>query len=336
MAAATLGLASLPGGADGGDDPRSSDSQPVSQPTSAPQHEPEAIPIETTPPWLEDSAAASRVVEIHHAKVVEGEEIRDVLLGEMLTKSLLVLASATTAAEAWQHLLGAARRIVIKFNQVGAETLLTTDPLARAIVESLIEAGYAPATIALVEAPRNLGTMYGLGQASPEWGGEIRVLDTRVELAEYLYEADALINVPFVKTHRIAGMSGALKNLSHALIRHPARYHDNACSPYVGQIVGNREISSRLKLTIANTLRAVIRNGPEARPEDVVTCGQLLLGQDPVAVDAVGHELLMRQRRRAELDALFRVPYLEAAARDGVGRLNAHELDRIKIEFEGA
>jgi hypothetical protein len=214
---------------------------------------------------------------------------------------------------------------------VGADVLLTNEPVARVLVHQLERAGYERTRVSLVEVL--VGTSKDLGTVEPTtgWGAPIRVGGLPQDVANFLYEADAVINVPFLKTHRIAGMSGAMKNVSHAVIRHPARCHANSCSPYVGQVIGNKEVSSRLRVNVVNALRTVARNGPKAAPSDTVQCGALLIGFDPVAVDTVGHELLLAQRRKLGIDKVFDVPYLDAAAADGVGRRALHELDCVPV-----
>ncbi len=244
------------------------------------------------------------------------------------------MVGARTAGDAWRTILGPAQRIVLKFNHVGAGVLGTNEPLARALIESLGGADYALNGIAAVEAPETLPAELGLRVPEAGWGAPIPVGDGVDALAAYLYESDALINVSLLKTHQIAGMSGALKNLSHGLIRHPARYHGHKCSPYVGQVVGNKEVSSRLKINIVNALRLVVRNGPDAARGDVVDCGTLLMAFDPVAVDTVGHELLLSKRHSAGLTDGVDVPYLTAAAEWGVGRRAPYKLHRKRVRHD--
>ena len=78
-----------------------------------------------------------------------------------------------------------------------------------------------------------------------------------------------MINVPFIKTHNIAGMTCGLKNLSHALVKHPAHYHANGCSPFIGDIVAADPIRKKLKLTIVDAFRVVFQGGPAARVENL-------------------------------------------------------------------
>ncbi len=284
-----------------------------------------------TPWWMGPAFPRSRVVDVRGAAIGDRDAMDEPALAEMVTMGLVTLTGTKTPTAAWRAILGRSSRLLIKFNHVGAEKLATNSPLARVLVESLTEAGYKTSDIVLVEVEKQV--QHALGVAAPPtgWGQKIPVGDGEEELAEYLLWAEAVINVPLIKTHRIAGMSGALKNLSHALIRHPARYHANQCSPYVAQIVGHKAVNGRLKLNVANALRTVARGGPEAGMDNVVTANRLLMGFDPLAVDAVAYELLLAQRRSLGALAAFDVPYMVSAAELGVGRLAAHQVERVPV-----
>jgi hypothetical protein len=90
-----------------------------------------------------------------------------------------------------------------------------------------------------------------------------------------------------------------------------------------------------LKLTIVAALRVVLRNGPDARQEDMFDYGGLLVGYDPVAVDAVGLDTLTRLRYRVGLREPLRVRYLRSAGDLGVGRCQPAELERVAVASGG-
>ncbi|MFH1745544.1 MAG: DUF362 domain-containing protein [Planctomycetota bacterium] len=292
-------------------------------------------PGSTEPPWwMKTPGKLSRVVDIRSPHYTLDETSDPATIKKLLARGLRALTDATNPKQAWSSILSNARRILIKFNSVGAATLRTTPVVATALMEHLVETGYRASDIALVEIPENLKRTLGGQSASKNWGAGIPVGQNVEPLAEYVYQADAIINVPFLKTHLIAGMSGCMKNLSHAVIRHPALYHANGCAPYVGQVIANKEVSSRLRLNIVNALRIVIRNGPDAWEADIGNHGGLLLGFDPVAVDTVGREVLQHHRREQGLAADLEVNYLESAAQADIGRHEAHELEQLVISHE--
>ncbi len=286
------------------------------------------------PWWLERHHPRSRVVDIRSSNVLHASDVARTALGEMLDRGIRELTDAKTPEHAWWTVLGSAERIVVKFNSVGADVINTNEPLARLLVDRIAAAGYAPERIALIDLPGFLTRELGTREAVRGWGAPVAVGAGLEPLAEYLYEADAIINIGLLKTHRIAGMSGCLKNLSHALMRHPAWYHGNRCSPYVGQVVGSKEVSSRLKLNVTNAVRVVVNRGPDARPEDVIGYGGLLLGFDPVAVDNVGLSILAMERQRRGLTPALGVRYLASAAEMGLGRWRPADIERIALEAD--
>jgi len=322
-ATATLGILSNP--------PRGR--AQTTQPAGNASHVSSPVP---PPWWLDDHrsrpSGKSRVIDIRSDSVLHASVVDRVIIGEMLDQGIQNLTGAASAERAWRAVLGPAERIVVKFNTVGAAVIKTNDALAPVLVERISAAGYAPENIALAEVPRFVTQELGAPEVARGWGKPIQLAGRPEPLAQYLYDADAVINVPFLKTHQIAGMSGCMKNLSHALIRHPARYHGNGCSPYVAQVVGSNAVASKLKLNIVNAIRLVANRGPDAREEDIVAWGGLLLGFDPLAVDTVGLSILAAERRRLGLSPQLRVRYLAAAARMGLGRWRPAEIDRTVLE----
>jgi hypothetical protein len=300
-------------------------SRAATRPASAPASQPAG------PWWMGPEYPRSRVVDVRSGDVLTASVADSLALERLLDEALRKLTEAPTAAAAWRQVLGSARRIVLKFNGVGAEVINTSAAMAEVLVAGLRRAGYDPPTVALVEVPEYLRERLGSRAVPAGWGPPIAVGGRPEPLASYLYDADALINVPFLKTHQIAGMSGCLKNLSHALIRHPARYHDNGCSPYVGQVIGSQVVSSKLRLNVVNALRIVARNGPDATEDDIVPYGGLLLGFDPVAVDTVGLDLLAVERRRLGFGEEIAVPHLVSAGEAGVGRWRPGQVERVAL-----
>src|SRR5262249_37317120 len=128
--------------------------------------------------------------------------------------------------------------------------------------------------------------------------------------------------------------SGACINLSHGIARHPARMHAGGCSPYVGDMVGSPNVSSRIKLNIVSALRCVLEKGADARVGDVVDHFGLLLGFDPAAVDATAVVVLQSERRRRSIPHDLRVRYLENMEGRGLGRTRLEDIDQVVRELD--
>ena len=283
------------------------------------------------PWWMSLPDTRSRVLDVRSPRVLNSNVADRVTLGRMLERALQTITDENSTTAAWQRVLGESRRIAVKFNSVGAELINTNAAVAEVLVEQLKAAGYAPDTVTLVEVPDYLNAHLGTQVAPGGWGDRIGVGDYEEPLAAYLLEADAVINVPFLKTHQVAGMSGCMKNLSHAVIRHPARHHGNGCSPAVAQVIGSQPVSARLKLNIVNALRIVVDKGPDAEEQHLEDYGGLLVGFDPVACDSVGLGLLAVERRRRNINGPVEVRYLSAAGDRGVGRWHPADIRRTGL-----
>lgn len=290
----------------------------------------DGVPVER-PWWWAAEPERARVVECREARVVHAGELQEPVVREMLELGLNVFVGVADAASAWRQVLGNARRILLKFNRVGAATLATNEVVATALVDSLEAAGFERREIVAAELPGAVLRALGVRAAADGWSDSLQLDGEDEPLAAYLQECDALINVPLLKTHRLAGMSGALKNVSHAVVRRPARYHGNGCAPYIGQIVGSGAIAGRLRLNVGNALRIVYAQGPEARKADVSAYGALLFSRDPVALDTVGLSILRAERQRLKCPGAITVSYLEDAGAREVGRATLHGIERLRV-----
>jgi len=284
-----------------------------------------------------DRSLKSVVAHIRANEVLAGNNIHERLLGEMIDVGVRIATRQTTGTTAdWNRLLNPDDIIAIKFNSVGGKALGTTVPMALQLVQSLGRSGFAPDRIILIEVPdvpeiRQLKTqprVHAWTEKRVSFGSGEEQLDAVLE------EATAIINVPFLKTHNIAGMTGCLKNLSHALIRRPKRYHANACAPYVGDIIALPQIRSKLRLHIGNVLRGVFDGGPQAKTDSIWPHSGLLVSTDPVAADAVGTDIINDQRTKAKLpiigDADGHIPHVHAAAARGLGTDDQDYIDLVE------
>jgi hypothetical protein len=271
-----------------------------------------------------DQSLKSPVVHVERGEVVDRESIHTTLLREMVEEGVKALTGTKRPGDAWNRLLQPDDVIGIKFNQVGFRELDSTDVMAAQLLESLAAAGFGPDRVILIEVPTVLAAkLKTRPQVIGFAGGEVSYGTGSDELAAVLQEVTAIINVPFLKTHNIAGMTGCLKNLSHALVRRPGRCHGQACAPYVGNIVALPQIRSKLRLHLVNAIRALYDGGPAVKPQGIWNHAGLIISRDPVAADAVGTDIINEHRQRHKLppigNAAGQIPHLHTAARLGLG-----------------
>jgi len=110
-----------------------------------------------------------------------------------------------------------------------------------------------------------------------------------------------LINLPVLKDHQSAGVTLALKNLSHGLVNNVARSHStpslNACGTFIPGVCALPMLRSKVVLHVLDGLRGVMQGGPGARrPENVWEQKTLWLATDPVAMDRIGWGIVDARR----------------------------------------
>ena len=83
-------------------------------------------------------------------------------------------------------------------------------------------------------------------------------------------QVDKLINLCVLKDHQSAGVTVALKNLSHGLVNNVARSHQNSTlhctSVFIPAIVDLAPFRQKAVLHIADGVKGVYHGGPAARP----------------------------------------------------------------------
>jgi uncharacterized protein (DUF362 family) len=144
-----------------------------------------------------------------------------------------------------------------------------------------------------------------------------------------------LINVPVLKDHGIAGVSGALKN-NFGLVHNPNKFHLNGCDPHVAEVNALELVRRKQRLIVCDALTVQADGGPGYHAASAVHHGALLFAVDPVALDVVAWELLERLRATRKLPTLAadkrRPVHIEGAARRGLGVGERRRIDLVEIK----
>lgn len=281
---------------------------------------------EPPPPSLPD------VVQVNSDFVVRGRRVHQAVLPEMIETALREVTGQSSSAEAWRSLLLADDVIGLKCNRSAAQALGTSDPFADAVIESLLSAGFDRQQIVPIEVSAEVYKKNGVMR--PAWGWlstPATFASGEDHLSAVLDQVTAIVNIPFLKTHNIAGMTCCLKNLSHGLIKHPARYHGSHCSPYIADIAALPQIRDKVRLNLVNGLRVVFAGGPEARDDFTWDAGILLASTDLLATDTVGLNIINLERKILGLGEVdsdeHRTIYLDAASERGLGKSDLHRIE---------
>jgi len=118
-----------------------------------------------------------------------------------------------------------------------------------------------------------------------------------------------IVAIPVVKDHHAAGVTGALKNMSHGSVNNVARSHSNnftvVCNQFIPQVVTNPIIREKFVLHVMDGIRGVWHGGPFARARDqgkwCWEYNSLLLATDPVAMDHIEWDIVDAQRVKMKM-----------------------------------
>jgi hypothetical protein len=116
-----------------------------------------------------------------------------------------------------------------------------------------------------------------------------------------------IVAIPVLKDHGSAGVTGALKNMSHGTVNNVNRSHStpftNVCNQFIPQMVSHPMIRQKFVLQIMDGIRGVYQGGPFARREGKWTWenNSILFATDPVALDHVEWDIVDAQRLKQNL-----------------------------------
>jgi hypothetical protein len=248
--------------------------------------------------------STARVIIVRRADVLDSRgEINAGVLQSMLDEAVQVLTNQAEQLVGWQSLFNKSDIVGIKTN--AWRYLPTPKELEEGIRRRLIDVGI---------------------------NGKNLSVDDRGALENPVFmNATALVNVRPVRTHHWSGVGTCLKNYI-MFVRPPSSYHGDACSD-LGRIWTLPIVKGKTRLNIlcALTPQFYGRGANYFDRRYVWPYKGLIVGTDPVAVDAVGAELLRLKRIAffGEEKALD-VPPIHITTADKKYKLGVSDLNRIQ------
>ena len=135
-----------------------------------------------------------------------------------------------------------------------------------------------------------------------------------------------IVLLPVLKDHGSAGVTGALKNMSHGLVNNVNRSHStpdtNVCNQFIPQVVNHPIIRRKCVLHIMDGIKGVYQGGPAAwNAEWTWENNALMFATDPVAMDHVAWRYVDAKRTEKGL------PPVAAAGKAGLDPLKKEGFD---------
>jgi uncharacterized protein (DUF362 family) len=265
---------------------------------------------------------------------------------KMLDRAVQVLYATDTPLEAWKKVARPGEVVGLKVNGLAGRGISTSVILVEVVCARLQDAGIPQKDIIIWDRLNADLERSGFRVATRHdhircFGNDS--LGFEEELAIYgsvgsclsktiTQVCDAVINLPVLKDHGIAGVTMALKNMFGA-IHNPNKYHLNIGDPYVADVNMLPPIRQKVRLHICDATTAQYEGGPSYMPQWTWPCNSLLLSRDPVALDYTGWQML--EQKRAEkgmksLRELGRAPGYIATAADTNHRLGTNDPSQIE------
>ena len=277
--------------------------------------------------------------------IVKGMTPNISLIKQMMDSGITLLTGTGNPKDAWKSLFHEDERVGIKINGLGADILVGNYQICWAIVDALKSIGVKENNIIIWDQYQNFflssgfkinRSFKGVRTYTTDGGGGKEALDSGSSHREYdsgygavrvsrilTEEVDSLINVGLLKDHGLAGVSIALKNISHGVISHPDNFHDNSCDPFIAAINSIPVIKDKIKLHICNGIVGLYEGGPMPQKRHTWNDNRIILSRDPVALDTIGMNIIEVKRKEKNLRSLFNRPnlpvHIETAAKYGLG-----------------
>ena len=104
-----------------------------------------------------------------------------------------------------------------------------------------------------------------------------------------------IINIPILKN---AGSSVTLcmKNLAFGSITNTSRLHKQLWHATCAEVPAFPPLRDKVVLNIVDGIKGCFQGGPAANPQFITPFNMILVGTDPVAVDRIGYEVILKKR----------------------------------------
>lgn len=264
---------------------------------------------------------AATVVMVRHSGLTaaEGDERRQVY-GAMLDTGLAYLAGGPgTRADLWRRFAPVDQAIGLKVNCLAGLGMSTDPQLTYAVAEGIITAGAPPTNVVAFDRDdRDLQsagypivtegpTMRVYGSANPTAGYEEKLTrfgDSADRFSRIVTEQiGAIVNLPILKDHGLAGMTAALKN-HFGCLQNPNKLHADLCAPYIVDLNKLRLFRRKQCLCVLDCRDVLYHGGPSDSPDHHYEANTIMLATDPVALDAAAWQMLEGMRQEKGLGTL--------------------------------
>lgn len=322
-----------------------------------------------------------RVVAVEHPGSILSGTYQAQPIQAMMDKGMRELTGAPSWVDAWRVFAQPGDVVGIKVSPVGGKKLCSDPTVLNRVIDGLREAGVRPRDIVVFNRYRDEMLACGFQKWIPPgvritWavpaydevqlgmdgydpdvfmdmalikpGQDIKDDHVRRSYAVQILtkQINKMINLPVLKHHQSAGVTIALKNMSHGLVNNVNRSHTtptlNACGMFIPAVVNLPVIRQKAVLHICDGVKAAYHGGPGGNPKYMWEHKTMYFATDPVAMDKIGLKAIDAKRVESGMTTIAlskpdrdshylncQVEHIEIAGALGLG-----EFDDKKIELK--
>ena len=302
------------------------------------------------------------VVEAIGKKVWVNDQLDEDAVSELMDQAMMKLTGRSSAKEAWRDIVLPDDIVGIKINPLAGPELSTHSIIVDKIVEGLYGAGVLRKQIIIWD--RFEEHLLNAGYPIKQDEADVRTFASDTEGIGYddevFYESekdsiarrenestlsrysrivtqqvDVLINVPVLKHHAMAGVSGCLKNLAFGSVDNTRRFHGKPiyCNPAIAEILEHKVLKEKLVLNIVDGLVASFDKGPTYHAESTWKYGSLFISADPVILDVLVLQTVNQKREEMELDSVSKFAnHINTASKLDLGTNTLDQADLRQVE----
>ena len=286
---------------------------------------PSMTPSMTPPtgPGAVKAPSTSSVVQVVHSKAIDAKgRLVQPTVKTMVDLAVMELTGKKSAKEAWSSMFSPKEKVGLKPNMLGRQVHWTNTETVVAVYDGLLSAGVRPENIYMWDLKSfdisplfkhfrrtkvNIKTTRDWG-----FGAERFKIDSGppTTLVKPLLKVDAVVNIPLIKDHGIAGVTCALKSVLGS-IHNPRDYHSSrkggrTCDPTVPELSALPAVRSKMRLILTDGFFMTIDGGPRPSVEGRRQLNSVFAATDPVAMDRVAWTLIDQQRKVSKMEPLMK------------------------------
>jgi uncharacterized protein (DUF362 family) len=255
---------------------------------------------------------------------VNSEKVDAAVVATMMEQGMTALTGRKDLRDAWATFLSPSDVVGIKVNCSGAPNIMSSPEIVAQIAKNVIAVGVPPSKIYIYERfPDQMESVHydryvpaGVTiQAAEQFRGSILAYDpktyvevnffgeedTRSDMIRLIPEKfTKIINVPNMKDHQAAGVTGCLKNIAYGSFSNVARSHSREKTntySFIGTLASVEPLRSRTVLHVMDGLRGVWHGGPFSTNRKFrFYPKQMMFGTDPVSMDRLLIDVIENKR----------------------------------------